>query len=203
MYIEIMSASPGLCFILVLLDDLLQAKGGQYIRLITYAFFIIGKRVNENTGSCLSYFEFLRLQQCNKCWKLVKAKFHYASWFEGGSQLVQSWFEAGCRQVRATSFEPVCDQLRTSFEPASVMEFGFKDLKRKVTCHFSLLVFFVYHNAEWSLSGSVFVQCLREFQRCFTVGRYAIHYSSKTVCCMQQLNPIYTVSQKRPTFDLL
>jgi len=23
-------------------------------------------------------------------------------------------------------FEPVCDQLRTSFEPASVMEFGFQ-----------------------------------------------------------------------------
>jgi len=33
----------------------------------------------------------------------VKAKFHYATWFE-----------------------PVCDQLRTSFEPDSVMEFGFK-----------------------------------------------------------------------------
>jgi len=24
-------------------------------------------------------------------------------------------------------FEPVCDHLRTSFEPASVMEFGFYD----------------------------------------------------------------------------
>jgi len=36
----------------------------------------------------------------------LKVKFfHYASWFEA------SWF---------------CDQLRTSFEPASVMEFGFK-----------------------------------------------------------------------------
>ena len=28
--------------------------------------------------------------------------------------------------MSATSFEPVCDQLRTSFEPDSVMEFGFK-----------------------------------------------------------------------------
>jgi len=36
----------------------------------------------------------------------VKAKFHYASWFEADSKLVG-------------------DQLRTSFEPASVMEFGF------------------------------------------------------------------------------
>jgi len=31
---------------------------------------------------------------------------------------------APCRS--ATSFEPVCDQLRTSFEPDSVMEFGLK-----------------------------------------------------------------------------
>ena len=26
----------------------------------------------------------------------------------------------------ATTFEPVCDQLRTSFEPDSVIEFGFE-----------------------------------------------------------------------------
>ena len=38
--------------------------------------------------------------------------------------LVRSWFETGRRQVR-TSFDPVCDQLRTTFEPDSVMEFGF------------------------------------------------------------------------------
>jgi len=25
----------------------------------------------------------------------IKAEFHYASWFEAGSELVQSWFEAG------------------------------------------------------------------------------------------------------------
>jgi len=37
----------------------------------------------------------------------IKAKFHYAS-----------WFETGRRQVRSLS--------ATSFEPASVMEFGFK-----------------------------------------------------------------------------
>jgi len=37
--------------------------------------------------------------------------------------------KTGRRQVRswsATNFQPVCDQLRTSFEPDSVMEFGFK-----------------------------------------------------------------------------
>jgi len=35
-------------------------------------------------------------------WRLsvpVKAKFHYASWFEAGSKLVRSWFEAGRRQA--------------------------------------------------------------------------------------------------------
>ena len=36
----------------------------------------------------------------------VKAKFHYASWFEAGSELFRSWSP-------------------TSFEPASVMEFDF------------------------------------------------------------------------------
>jgi len=46
-----------------------------------------------------------------------KAKFHYASWFEADHRQVRS--------LSATSFEPVCDQLRISFEPASVMEFGF------------------------------------------------------------------------------
>jgi len=42
----------------------------------------------------------------------VKARFHYAIWFEAGSKLVAHRF------VR-TSFETVCDQLRTCFEPAS------------------------------------------------------------------------------------
>jgi len=41
--------------------------------------------------------------QCELC---LKAKFHYAIWFEAGSKLV-------------------ADQLRTSFEPDIVMEFGF------------------------------------------------------------------------------
>ena len=51
-----------------------------------------------------------------KCWRL-KAKFHYASWFEAGSKLVGD-------QLR-TCFEPVCDQLRSRFDPDSVMECGF------------------------------------------------------------------------------
>jgi len=38
---------------------------------------------------------------------VVKAKFHYAIWFEGISKLVRRWSA-------------------TSFEPASVMEFGSK-----------------------------------------------------------------------------
>jgi len=38
--------------------------------------------------------------------------------------LVRSWSQTGSKLV-GVSFEPVCEQLRTSFEPASVMEFGF------------------------------------------------------------------------------
>jgi len=47
----------------------------------------------------------------------IKAKFHYASWFEADSKLVADRFEAGRRQ--ATNLSVI------SFEPASVMEFGF------------------------------------------------------------------------------
>jgi len=49
--------------------------------------------------------------------RVVKTKFHYASWFEAGSKLVADRFEAGRRAASNLS--------ATSFEPASVMEFGF------------------------------------------------------------------------------
>jgi len=39
-------------------------------------------------------------------------------------KLVRTWSQTGSKLL--TSLEPVCDHLRTSFEPASVMEFGFK-----------------------------------------------------------------------------
>jgi len=48
--------------------------------------------------------------------KTVKAKFHYASWFEAGSK-PNSITLSGSNRLR-TSFQ-------TSSEPASVMEFGF------------------------------------------------------------------------------
>jgi len=43
---------------------------------------------------------------------MLKAKFHYTSWFGAGSNLVRS-------QI------PLRYLIRTSSEPASVMEFGF------------------------------------------------------------------------------
>jgi len=33
----------------------------------------------------------------------VKAKFHYASWFEASSKLVRSWSQTGSKQVRSWS----------------------------------------------------------------------------------------------------
>ena len=64
----------------------------------------------------------------------LKAKFHYASCFEAGSKLVG-------------------DQLRTSFEPASVMEFGFYGVHA-----------FGYDSAEsepiWMKSRTRWVRCL-------------------------------------------
>ena len=48
------------------------------------------------------------------------AKFHYAIWFEAGSELVRRWFEPD------SVMELASNKLRTSSEPAIVMEFGFK-----------------------------------------------------------------------------
>ena len=47
---------------------------------------------------------------CTK--KMIKAKFHYASWFEAGSKLVADRFEAKFRY--AIWFEPASNQLRTN-----------------------------------------------------------------------------------------
>jgi len=49
--------------------------------------------------------------------RIIKAKFHYASWFEAGLKLVADRFEAGRR--------PTSNLSATSFEPASIIEFGF------------------------------------------------------------------------------
>jgi len=54
------------------------------------------------------------------CDRFVKAKFHYASWFEAGSKLVADRFEA--KSHYAIWFEPASNQLRTNY---SVLEFGF------------------------------------------------------------------------------
>jgi len=55
-----MSSSLGVRFILVLLglNELLKVNGGQCIGLITYAFFTIGKRVNENTVNVFRTLNF-------------------------------------------------------------------------------------------------------------------------------------------------
>jgi len=63
--------------------------------------------------------------------------FHYAIWFETGSKLVADRFDAGRGPASSCHFAvsklddrpnfsslQVCDQLRTSLEPDSVMEFG-------------------------------------------------------------------------------
>jgi len=62
----------------------------------------------------------------------LEAKFRYASWFEAGSKqtgLKPNFITlSGSKLVGdrlPTSFEPASKLFRTSFEPPSVMEFGF------------------------------------------------------------------------------
>ena len=64
----------------------------------------------------------------------LKAKFHYASWFEPDSVMefgrgpASSCYFAASKLDDRPDFSSleVCDQLRTSFGPDSVMEFGFQ-----------------------------------------------------------------------------
>ena len=74
----------------------------------------------------------------------VKAKFHYASWFEAGSELVPSWFEAGRR--------PASNLSAISFEPASVMEFGFY-LTTRGYANSRIANSQTGHFADWSTRG--------------------------------------------------
>jgi len=67
-----------------------------------------------------------------------EAKFHYAICFEAGSKLARSKL---VRSWSPTSFEYVCDRLRTSVEPASVMEFGFQLTRLNLIVTTRLLVF--------------------------------------------------------------
>jgi len=57
----------------------------------------------------------------NNALTIVKAKFHYAN-----------WFEAGRRQVRSWSANLASNLSAISFEPASVMEFGFNLVSKKL-----------------------------------------------------------------------
>jgi len=61
----------------------------------------------------------------------LKAKFHYASWFEACSKLVadlqraEIWHELAGPRPNSITARPASNQLRTSFEPDNVVEFGF------------------------------------------------------------------------------
>ena len=66
---------------------------------------------------------------------LVKAKFHYAV---AGSKLVRSWSQTGTKPNSTTL--SASNQLRTSSEPDSVMEFGFK----RATVHFITWICYTY-----------------------------------------------------------
>ena len=86
---------------------------------------------NAHMHRCHATLLIRRRVQATQKWPIlhaqeIKAKFHYASWFEAGRRQVRSW--------SATSFKPVCDQLRTSCEPDSVMKFGFYETDRYTAC---------------------------------------------------------------------
>jgi len=72
-----------------------------------------------------------------------------------GSKLVRSW--------PLTSFEPVCDQLRTSFEPDSVMEFGFN--RQLISVFVIVRLSFTSHAMYINTHRRSIAQCGGCFQR--------------------------------------
>jgi len=63
----------------------------------TLYFFVVDIKTEQPQNAVIE-----RAATVEMPWKHVKAKFHYASWFGAGSELLRSWFD-----------------------PDSVMEFGF------------------------------------------------------------------------------
>jgi len=72
----------------------------------------------------------------------VKAKFHYASWFEADSKLVADRFEAKFHHAiwMEAGRRPASNQLRTSSEPASVMEFGFNTVRHNAVANIQIFI---------------------------------------------------------------
>ena len=84
----------------------------------------------------------------------IPLRYLVRSWFEAGRRHVRSWSQTGSKpnsitqsgsklvaDRSATSFELLCDQLRTSFEPDCVMEFGFEpvcDQLRAGSCYLDM-----------------------------------------------------------------
>ena len=104
----------------------------------------VGKTSYFNWNTLVSWLAYVNLMQ------LLKAKFHYATCSKlvrTGRRPVRSQIPLRylVRSLSPTSFEPVCDQLRTSFEPAIVMEFGFYHYVQQLsytTQHRAVLIIF-------------------------------------------------------------
>jgi len=66
----------------------------------SWVTWVMGQELNGSLGSWVTMsdpFDALALVNCPVC--LVKAKFHYASWFEAGSKLVADRFEPASNQL--------------------------------------------------------------------------------------------------------
>ena len=61
----------------------------EFLSMVTGAAQVPGSSYFTDTSSSVGQSE------------MVKARFHYASWFEAGLQLVRSWFKAGSKLQRA------------------------------------------------------------------------------------------------------
>jgi len=66
----------------------------------------------------------------------IPLRYLVRSWFKAGRRQVRSWFELSRHvEIARTCSKLVADMSSTSFEPDSVMEFGFKQVKVRKFWH--------------------------------------------------------------------
>ena len=126
-------------------------------KLVADQFEAGSKLVADLKGAKISPIIYLASSEIARASRSA-TKFYYAVWFEAASKLVADRFEAGRRPPSNLSAnpKPVCDQLRTSFEPASVMEFDFNGILSgaKFTLHTSFALSYIGNvTAQHSSSG--------------------------------------------------
>ena len=90
---------------------------------IIWTFLHLWRDLRRQYVECIRTYNKMQLRNKSQ----IPLRYLVRSWFEAGRKHVRSWSATSFEpdSVMEFGFEPVCDQLRTSIEPASVIQFSF------------------------------------------------------------------------------